>query len=247
MKSREIHDKPRLLGLLLLLWVGLVSAGEPGGTLRGAYVSFPPLTYTDSQGQPAGSIIQLANHIARDAGYRIDWQEMPVRRIHQSLADGSIDLWPTTAGIPALQGLVQETPFPGLNIRLSAFHLEGRPPISDIAQLVGPELLLLRGYTYLGVLDEVLDNDLARFNYLADHTAALSMLVAGRGDYLVAFDTPLDDSLAHQNPGIKLERSLLTEFSVTFAISNRTPDVGQLITQLHHAYNELDGVADSTD
>ena len=229
----------RIAAMLLVALLGIqstiVQAEARQITLRGAYVVFPPLTYTDRDGEPAGVILDLIDALVAELGYQISWQEMPVRRIHQQLQAGQIDIWPTTAGIPAIQSAVYETPFPASPIRLSAFHLPGTAAISRPADLVGSNLVLLHGYTYLGVLDDILDNPGTVVSYSADHDAALQMLLSGRGDYLIDFDIPLEHALL-SHPVETLSSSVLAEFPLTYAFSRKLDSVETLISQLSRAY-----------
>lgn len=45
---------------------------DPDVTLRAGYINFPPLTYTDTDGQPAGAVIDLSNALAAEAGYQLE-------------------------------------------------------------------------------------------------------------------------------------------------------------------------------
>ena len=209
------------------------------GVLRGAYVAFPPLTYTDEDGYPAGSLLELANQIATATGYHIDWQEMPVRRIHEALRAGHVDIWPTTAGITEIQPWVRETSFPDTPLRLSAFRLADTPPVSSTDDMMPAAVILLRGYTYLGAANQLLGRTDEMVSRASDHKSALRMLANGRGDYLLDFDVPVDQMLA-QEPVEGIERNLIAEFRTSYVFSRKTPQIEKVIESFEQAWRAIE-------
>ncbi|MDY6798856.1 MAG: transporter substrate-binding domain-containing protein [Pseudomonadota bacterium] len=222
------------LVLIILFLPGFVSAESPR-VLRGGYIDFPPLTYTDASGQAAGEGIELTNRILREASLEVTWQEYPLGRIYHSFRHNLIDLWPGTAGVPSIQPYVLETKdAPGIKVRLYAYHLESVPPIESLEQIRNKRLILIRGYTYLSKL-----NSLRKANKdivtAPNHRSALRLLAMGRGDYLLDFGRPLE--AAEKTVTIEgLQRSLLDQWRVALVVSKSLEGAGELVEQLDRSF-----------
>lgn len=210
-------------------------ASEPevgeGRTLRAAYVDFPPLTYTDENGSPAGYYIELSEQVAGSAGYHLQWSELPVGRIYMFLRSGRIDFWAGLGGLPHIQSSVVESRSPIGNITLAAFHFDRSPSVSSFDELAGSRLILLAGYTYLGAIDHLLSDGKTRVYTAPHHDSAMGMLALGRGDYVLAYVEPMSEVL--QEESVKgLRRSELMTSRLAFVVSRRTAGYRQIMDRL---------------
>lgn len=207
--------------------------------LKGAYTEFPPLTYTDSQGQPAGAYLDYASRLASRAGYDIEWRSLPIDRIYLYLKEGRLDLWLGSKGVPAISAWTQEPDFSLRPIRLNAYHLEETEPVDGVSDLHGEELIIIRGYTYLDHLDQWLATNDPRIGQASTHRAALRMLEAGRGDYLLDFKAPVADALETLTIP-NLTHSPITSWGTTLVFSARIPNTESLIRDFEQAQRRLD-------
>lgn len=221
-----------------ILASGLLSiqavADDAPRDLRAAYIDFPPLAYTDDQGNPAGDIIRLSEELAASSGLRLIWQKIPVNRIHRNLRNGDIDLWPTSGSLPALQGYTLETQPLDISIRLCAYSRAPTPALEHLAQLVDRQLILIRGYTYRGELDQVLAKTSKPPVVAPNHIAALELLNRGRGDYLIHFSHPMDEALA-EYPVSGLRCDLLATWPLALVVSQQTRDAQGIVDALNTA------------
>lgn len=222
------------LVLIILFLPGFVVAESPR-MLRGGYIDFPPLSYTDASGQAAGEGIELTNRIVREAGFEVTWQEYPLGRIYHSFRHNLIDLWPGSSGVPPIQPYTLETPnAPGMEISLYAYHLETTPAIDTMEQIQDKRLILIRGYTYLNKLDHLRQSN-KDIVVAPNHRSALRLLSLGRGDYLLDFGRPLEE--AAKTVHVEgLQRSLLDTWRLALVVSRNLEDAAEVVERLDQSF-----------
>ncbi|WP_222847898.1 hypothetical protein, partial [Haloferax sp. KTX1] len=142
-------------------------------------------------------------------------------------------------GVPAISGWTQEPDFSFPRIRLNAYHLEETEPVGGISELHGEELILIRGYTYLGRLDALKEANASRIDKASTHVAALRMLRAERGDYLLDFTAPVTDALTTR-PIPSITYSPITSWKTTLVFSQKTPEVEAVISDFEKAESTLE-------
>ncbi len=231
--------KPLLVwisALFLFVFASLTVAEEkkpaPLTVLQAGYVNFPPLTYTDINGQPAGHYVAMTEQAARQAGYRLEWKELPVGRVFLQLKHGELDLWPGVGDMPGLQPFTVETTAPIGDLTLAAFGLGSVPEQCEFTDLAGSRLILMSGYTYLGDLDFLKDDGQTRIGYAPNHRAGLGMLTLGRGDYFLDYIEPLSAVLATE-PVKDLKWCELRKSRLAIVISRKTLNHRIIIDQLN--------------
>jgi len=227
---------------VIIAWTMLLIApawGEEGRrtVLKGAYIEFPPLTYTDGQGKPAGPYMEATNRLAREAGYRIEWRSLPIDRIYLYLREGKLDLWLGSQGVPALSKWTLEPDFSFRDIRLHAYHLEETGPVSDVTDLKGSHLIQIRGYTYMNQLDPATEAEATQVDQASTHRAALRMLKAERGDYLLDFEAPVTQTLEKLSFP-EITHSPITSWGTTLVFSRKTEDARRIIRDFEGAWTE---------
>lgn len=229
----------RILALLFAAVLpSAASPAEPTQVLRAAYIDFPPLSYTDESGKPAGEGIELTQSVAREAGYELEWREYPLGRIYHSFQNGLIDLWPGSSGVPAIQPYTLETrKAPGMSTRLYAYHLEPTPGVQSLEQIQNRRLILIRGYTYLNKLDKLREAN-QDIVVAPNHRSGLRLLALNRGDYLLDFGRPLEEA-AKSVRVENLQRSLLDEWRLALVVSKKLPDAQAVVERLDQAFTRL--------
>lgn len=224
--------------MLSLLISGAALAEQPPRELRAAFIDFPPYKYKDEEGNAAGPWVEFSEQLATEAGYQLTWVELPISRVYRHLITGKVDLWPGVAGIPELEGAVLETNLTPLSLSVTAYHLDDQPSISRLEELRGKELILIGGFTYLGLLDDIIKDPSTTVARTPEHDSALRMLSLGRGQYMVNYDEPVNELLA-DNPIENLRRSLLVEVRGAFVISRKTPGAHEVKKDLEQAFETL--------
>ncbi len=234
-RRRPLARAVALIITCALLWAPFSQAAEDElRTLRAAYIHFPPMAWTDEQGQPAGYIIDLTNRLAADSGYQLEWKEYPIKRIRLHLEQGNIDLWPGSAALPALESITVETEL-DLTVTLCAYYMNGTPPVDNLDDLKYGRLILIRGYTYRELLGEVIANNPYRPLKTPNERAALELLSRGRGDYLINFSHPLEMAL-RDFPVPDLECKVLDEWPIAYIVSRQTEGAESIVRNLERAY-----------
>lgn len=182
-----------LFQVLAAVLAGLLSvtARADAPVARIGYVAFPPYEYRDSQGQPAGSFIDLTRKVAIEAGYRPVFVYLPISRVYLYLRQGHIDLWPGLTHIPSLEGKVRPSATRPIHVELSAWHLKDTPPIRQFSDLRHQRLILISGYTYGGLAQYLADQGDNDLTYTSTHQAGVDMLHRRRGEYLLDYRDPV--------------------------------------------------------
>lgn len=226
-----------LLALILLQALHAPAAPDRQ-QLEGAYIEFPPLSYTDDNGEPAGTYIEKVNRLSREAGYDIRWRSLPIDRIYLYLRQGDIDFWLGSSGVPALKASTREPDFTFQPIRLNAYYTDNTDGIEDLEDLKGESVILIRGYTYLDRLSPVTQAERTRVDKAPDHKAALRMLRAERADYLLDFQSPVESALEKESiPGIN--KHLLMEWNTSLVFSKHTEHLDRIIRDFEAAWQAI--------
>ncbi|WP_447745571.1 substrate-binding periplasmic protein [Pseudomonas nicosulfuronedens] len=241
---------PRLAGLLVALLCHTAFAVDrptladrlphPLPALTVGYYEFPPYTYTAPDGTTHGSGAEMVRRILLKAGYRADFRALPSARLYLGLQDGSVQLW---AGAPGKAELVDSTleceRILG-HVELNLYRLASRPSPSLPEGLIGSRVILISGYSYWRPISEMLaDPELKlEVHRTSTHTAALQMLERGRGDYLIDYQTPVEQARRELNMG-QLAFDKLYSVPTKLIVSRHAPDAEGLRMQLDHAYDEL--------
>ena len=235
----------RLQSSVFLLLIFTSAAAETVGSssaratvLEAAYTEFPPLTYTDADGNPAGRYIELSKQVAAEAGYELRWRSLPISRIYLFLASGELDFWPGVGGLPHLQSQVVESRHTLMFLTLAAFHRPETPGVTGFDDLQGHRLVVMAGYTYLGTLDHLKADPETSFHHAPGHEEGLWMLLLGRGDYLIDYVEPMSQVLL-DNPAARVEASALMSSRLAFVMSRRTENAEAAMGRFDEAYIRL--------
>ncbi|MEH6564402.1 MAG: transporter substrate-binding domain-containing protein [Halopseudomonas sp.] len=218
----------------LLAWAGQAYAQNDLPVLNAGYITFPPIAYTDADGNAQGSIIDLTNALAADSGYQINWINYPINRIYHSLSTGDIDFWPGSPAVPALQNFTLSSKPLGISVKLCAFSLPDQPVLNNPNELADKQLVLIRGYTYRGQLEKVFDQAQYRPIVAPDHAAAMELLVKGRGQYLISYGHPMQQVL-QDYPLRETRCNPLDEWPLVYVISLRNPQAQLIADKLDAA------------
>lgn len=220
----------------LLAWP--VMASEPRAVLNIGYAEFPPLEYRNSEGQPAGDFVDLTRRVAAEAGYDVNFLYVPISRAYLYLKEGKIDLWPGLTNIPALEGAVLESRAHPIEVQLSAWYVEGTPPIERFEDFYGRRLILIAGYTYAGLSEYLNQHEAIQTTEAPGHKAALDMLVRQRGHYLLDYRSPIEQVL-QAHPVENLRQSKVRIRNASWLFSLKRPQAHALREAFDSAFQRL--------
>lgn len=207
-------------------------------TLTVGYVDVPPLAFQGEDGRAEGVFIELTRRVAEEAGYDLDFRYLPVSRAYFYLRTGGIDIWPGVTDVPALENEVLESFVSPLPFQLSAWGMEGKPPVSHFDDLNGKTLILISGYTYGGLATRLAETPGISITEAPNHQAAVAMLNRGRGEYLLDYQDPVRAVLGEfPVPGIREYPVRTRNAAWVFSLAN--PKSSQLRDEFDDAYLRL--------
>lgn len=233
--------RPFCLILVTLLWLPVVAhPADARPRIHVGYYEFPPYSYTDAQGQPSGSGLELTARLLEEAGYQAEFRSYPGARLYSGLQDGSVQIWP---GAPGKQELADHT-IEGRHllgeITLNLYFRPDTPPPRLPDDLQGRGVILITGYSYWQEVNQWLEDPARRItrHRTSNHTSALEMLQRRRGDYLLDYQAPVDQARRILNqealPFVEVQR-----LPLRLIFSRHAPDAERLRDDLDRAYQAL--------
>lgn len=214
------------------------TSSEAASTVRVAYVEFPPISYRNEQGEPTGEFVDITRKVAAEAGYQLEFIYLPVARTYLYLTNGTIDLWMGLTDIPALKDDVLESWISPIPVELSAWYLEGAPPVDHMDRLRNKTVILIGGYTYAGLRDWLTAQPDIRITEAPNHRSGLNMLKRQRGDYLLDYRQPVQETLS-RNSDAEIRESEMRSRNAAWLFSLANPRAAILREAFDDAYLRL--------
>ena len=164
--------------------------------LEFAYVEQPPRTFTNAEGKADGQLIRLMSDVFAKAG--IAWRAVPypAARLFENLKDGSTQA-SILIRVPALENacLWSKNDLGGEDIRV--YSIGNKPAINSREDLIGKNVIALRGYSYGGLANFLKDEkNNINLSLAPSNESSFEMLAAGRAEYLVQYGEASDRILA---------------------------------------------------
>lgn len=225
---------------IVLFWLSAVHAAEARQRIHVGYYEFPPYSYTDDQGHPSGSGLQLTARLLEEAGYQAEFRSYPGARLYGGLLDGSIQLWAGASGKPELA----EHTFEGrhllgeITLNLYFRHDTPAPIIPD--ELQGQGVILITGYSYWQDVNQWLEDPARNItrHRTSNHTSALEMLQRRRADYLLDYRAPVEQAMRtlgmDELPFVEVQR-----LPLRLIYSRHAPGAERLRDDLDRVYQRL--------
>lgn len=231
--------KTILIVLVVFLLPAVVFSETPTKKLLLGYIEFPPYTYTNPSGKPAGVLIDLAAKVFPEAGYEWTALSYPVKRMAEYLGSGDIDIW---MGLKTLPSFIDKTYIGNkivAELQLNAYTIGDKSSIVKKEDLVGKSVIILRGYSYGGWVKFITDKKNNVFYINANkHVSALKMLKAKRADYLLDYKEPVE--LAMDNIEISnLQHNKVSSLPCYFIVTRQLPDGAEIIKKLETVFLEM--------
>lgn len=225
---------------IALFWLSAAHAAETRQRIHVGYYEFPPYSYTDAQGQPSGSGLELTARLLDAAGYEADFRSYPGARLYAGLLDGSIQLWAGASGKPELAGHTLEGRHLLGEITLNLyFRLDTPAPIIP-DELHDRGVILITGYSYWQDVNQWLEDPVRNIiaHRTRSHTSALEMLQRRRADYLLDYRAPVEQAMRELGmddlPFVEVQR-----LPLRMIYSRHAPGAERLRDGLDRAYQQL--------
>lgn len=237
---------PKICCLVLIaaLWGSLshaeTLADGPQPVVQVGFYEFPPYSYSDSQGRPRGAILTLTERLLAHAGYRAELRSYPGARLYSGLQDGSVQVWPGAPGKPELAAHTLETHTQVGEIVLNLYFRRDTQLPRIPADLKGRGIILISGYTYWQPTNDLINDPALAIQQhrTGTHTAALEMLQRRRGDFLLDYQTPVEQARRRLGMG-ELPFVQLQRLPLKLIVSRHAPGAEALRDALDRAYKEL--------
>lgn len=218
-----------------LAWAGNADQGQ---VVRIAYNEFPPFAHRTESGEATGLIIDMTRKVVAEAGYQPEFLFLPVSRIYLYLKNGTVDAWPGLTRIPQLKGEVLESWAQPLTVQLSAWYLDGNPPLNHFDDLKGKTVIVIGGYTYAGLIQWLHESEQIVVTEAPNHRAAIDMLKRQRGDYVLDYQAPVREILTQPSDSAVREVAVRSRTAAwLFSLAN--PRAAILREEFDDAYLRL--------
>ncbi len=234
----HFHRLTTLFTLIALVFSSIVQANDRPSLIFG-YIEFPPYYYTDEKGKAQGHLIDLANDIAVEAGYGIVYVPLPAKRALLSVATGEIDLWFGLSTIDVYKDHVLISVNPIDRLELRVYSSKAMKTFHDKHDLIGKSVVILRGYSYGGLLDFIEDpaNKIYTMR-VTSHEQALKVLATRNIDYMIDY-ARIVESARKKYPFPHLKSRVLSTLDVHINLSKKTKNAEQVLKRLDEAYNKI--------
>ncbi len=209
--------------------------------LKVGYHEYPPLTYTDKDGNIKGEVHEIVKKTLDKAGFQYQIKTYPAKRLYEYLKSGEIDLWPGVKYIPELKKLTITAKPIFKTINMCIFCLDKTPMIKKKEDLKSKTVILTRGFTYItwGAWIRDIANQV-HFIETDSHERSFHLLDKKKADYLLTYKAIANNIIKKLN--LKKEHfkyKCLSKWDLYFVFSNKTKNVKQLIKKIEIAYYQL--------
>jgi polar amino acid transport system substrate-binding protein len=229
--------------VLFTLVSGVLAAPAFAQTLKIGYVEFPPMTYTDRNGQPAGYVMDIALKSLEKAGFEWTAVSLPAKRLAKSLAAGNIQVWLGLATLPQFKGTTHVGKTVVEQLILRAYTIGSKPPVRKRRDLLGKTLLILRGYSYGGWITFIKDpaNKIQHLEF-DSHAGAFKRLekLSRRIPeiYLLDYKHPSETVLKKLDlPGIRFNQ--ISSLDMHFVVTRKMDGAKAVLDRIENAFQQL--------
>lgn len=224
-----------LTGLLLALLLPLsVSAAQ----LKLGAPFFPPYAYFDLDGNLSGIWIKKLTPVLQEAGIEYKAVNTRITRFYSSIATGKVELAALPPDMPGMENVIySKVPFSQFDLRV--FWTGDKPDISNLAQLSGQKVALIKGYNYGGALQNNLSEE-ARSNFVIrdNQLDAIKLLLSGETDYVLGYWAMMD-YLQKNFPDTQLNNHKVAEIPIYLVMHNSADDAQAKIDKFDQALADL--------
>lgn len=240
-----IPPTKRFAWLLTVILAGIQLPWAQAGAaeqapVRVGYIEFPPYSYTDAQGQPAGHLLEFFELVAQRAGYRTQFIEYPSYRLFKTMESGLVDMSPSLVHHPVMSQYTLRSRYLIARVLLNLYY-QDQPPPARLEELRNARLLLIQGLVYSGLpLAAVAENpaNAVVTSTAPTHKAAAQMMHLRRADYLLNYQDPAESGFKEADLPVLPYVTLLQQ-DFTMAFSQASPRAQQLRDDFDSAIDAL--------
>ncbi len=239
--------KKRVYSMVLSIVICCISSFAFSQSIKIGYIEFPPMTYTDEQGNPAGIVIDITSKTLNQAGYKWTAKSLPTKRMAHMLTKGHIQLWIGLSTLPEFKDKTYIGESVVEKLILRAYTVGNRKPILKQADLIGQTILILRGYSYGGWINFIKDplNQIQFFEFDSHEEAFKGIDDFSKTNkcYLLNYKHPSDIVLKKLNLS-DIQFNDISSLNIHFVVTRQMPDAKNVLNRIENAFQQLqeDGV-----
>lgn len=247
---RESEDQRQRICLLAQMFVlgfalsGAVLAAEP--TAR----KYPEIEYASpdqsiwttkikNNGEPDNPLSHVAAALFGRAGIPWHSKSYPASRLFAYLLNGTAQ-FSMLVKVPALQDCCLFSRKAITTAEIRAYRRAGTAPVKGKEDLIGKQVITIRGYSYGGLINFLTDerNRIAN-NVTQAHASAFRMLENGRADYVIDYGGPANEVLSAE-PVDGVAFDVLSRQDIHLVLSKTYPDAQNVMERLEAIVATLD-------
>lgn len=234
----NIYSLKALL-ILVLFTINTCFASDESFLLQGGYLNYPPLTYTDDSGKPAGIFIDIASKTLKHAGIPFQFIEYPGKRLYANLENGTTHLFLGIKTVPFMEKNTIASKAMIGTLEMRAYSIGNKPIITRKEDLVGKSVILSRGFSYSTWGTWLRNPENGVFITEAyNHKDAFEMLIKERADYVLNYKYIVED-MFQSFPVRDLKFSPLERWQCHFVVSNKIPDAPEIVKKIDASFEAL--------
>ncbi len=245
------HWKKVPLGLVVFICASCLFAarpqardtGAPGGNSVEIEYGYPDqsifVATVNDRGQPDTPMTSLAEALMTRAGLSWHAEPYPAKRLFSNLRNGTTPFSILVRASSLLDSCIFSKK-PVYSTTLNIYNTGDKAPVKSRKDLVGKQIVTIRGYSYGGLLKFISDPANRITNEVAGtHKAAFKMLANNRADYLVDYASAAEDILS-QSPIPGIQSNPIKQLDIFLVLSRRYPNAEQLMVKLEAIVETLD-------
>lgn len=228
------------LASLMLLAATHMAHAQPAAPVEFALADFPPYFQMDERNEPSGPVLELVAALFAEAEQPHVIRGYPAARLYRRLERGEAAVSMGGAGHPEMTRTSLRGSAPIFTVELNIYRKPQQPPIHRPTELAGKSVILISGYTY-GAMAQQLASPASGTNiaHAANHSSALQMLLHDRAQYLIDYADPMRALLASL-PDSSITSDPLVQIPVYLFVSRAYPQGQALLDRLDAAFSTLE-------
>lgn len=229
--------------LVLAVWTNIFLLPCMAQNITIGYSDFPPFIYQDTAGKTSGFFLSPVLIILKEAGIdtvtNVKYISEPNTQLIPDILSGKITLTLGLPGTPAFKDKIYVGTYPIVQIKINAYYIGEKQPITAIENLAGKSIIVIKGYSYGGMIEFLNDpKNKCVLKQAISHEEALKLLQTAKADYLLDYTAPINVQMETSSIAA-LRSTTLTSIPVHFIISKTVPDGEALMNKINEAHQAL--------
>lgn len=199
------------------------------------YSNLAPFAYY-KDGKHQGIELDRTRFLFNRLSIPLVFEELPLKRLYRSLADGSINMMVGSPHVPVLKDKVLWTASKTSSFTIVAVHLPETAKLSGVNDLIGKDIGQLKPYSY-PVVGKFIQDKKLNTKSIRTSRAGLGLISKKRLEYFIAYYEDLIRN--HSDTLIKYELSELFRVDLHYMVSKKTRNADKIIKRISQEIEEM--------